>query len=434
VPVRFGRGVRSPQPRASAPITVRDSADALHVAASMMKPLSGPLRVALLLSTSHFEAFYGDGLGLSRHNYLEGYRNDWSWDWCRMLAAAGVEAIIYVGTTSAGEHAVTDDNHRVRFLPLGSIASPWIRFPWLLRTPVGRYVGQAANAVAMLPALRRALVEDRVDVLCVQEYWTARLDVLVRALNTPVVAVDQGLPDRHEVKLVKRGSLRRTAGVVVQTEREGAKIRRYGGAACRIPNAVDTEFFKPGPARRNGSEPVILCVGRLHDAQKRLSDVLRALARLPDRWRLQIAGSGPDRDMFERLSDELGIGERVTYLGFVSDSTKLRELYRGASVLALPSAYEGLPMVLLEAMSCATPVVGSDIPAIAEVVADGQTGLLVPAGDPVRLAEALTYAVARSDELGAAARASIVANYDQAVVAPRLAEMLQAARSGPRSA
>ncbi len=389
-----------------------------------------PLRVALLLSTSRFEDFYGNGLGLTRREYLDRYRNDWSWDWCRMLRATGVESTIYIATTSEGEHVTTADGYQVRFLPLGRIAAPWVRFPVLERTPVGRYVGQAANAAAMMPSLRSALLEDRVDVLCVQEYWTARLDVVVRALDVPVVAIDQGLPDRCEVKLLKRGSFRRTAGVVVQTEIEAAKIGRFGGRARRMPNAVDAGFFSPAwaEAGADGHDPVILCVGRLHDTQKRLSDVIRALARLPEGWRLRIAGSGPDRAVLARLADELGVSRRVEYLGFVSDGEKLRELYRGASVLALPSAYEGLPMVLLEAMGCGTPVVGSDIPAIAEVVEHGRTGLLVPVGDSAGLAEALTQAVARRRELGNRARESILANYDQAVVGPRLAEMLCSAR------
>jgi len=394
-----------------------------------MGVMSDRLRVALLLSTSHFEDFYGDGLGLTRCAYLGTYRNDWSWDWCRMLAQEGVEATIYVGTTLDGDRVVTEDGYRVRFLPLSPIASPWIRFRWFGRTPVGRYAAQVANAAAMLPSLRRALAEDEVDVLCVQEYWTGRLDVLVRTMRTPIVAVDQGLPDRREIKFLKRASLRRTAGVVVQTSREAAKVGRYGGDARRIPNAVDADFFQPGEARGADSDPIILCVSRLHDAQKRLSDVLKAVARLGNGWQVHIAGSGPDRAMLERLSNELEISSQVSYLGFVTDSTQLRELYRQASVVALPSAYEGLPMVLLEAMSCATPVIGSDIPAIAEVVEDGRTGLLTPVGDPRRLAEALTEAVARRSELGSAARESILTDYDQAVVGPRLAEMLRSARS-----
>lgn len=408
----------------AAQVSMRD-----RVAASRptMEPMPDSLRVALLLSTSHFEDFYGAGLGLTRREYLDGYRNDWSWDWCRMLAHEGVQASIYLATTLDSERVITDDGYSVRFLPLGKLAAPWLRFPILQRTPVGRYVGQAANAWAMLDELRSALIADRVDVLCVQEYWTARLDLLVRALDIPVVAVDQGLPDRREIKLLKRGSFRRTAGVVVQTEREVEKIERYGGRAQRIPNAVDSRFFSPDPDRAPPSDPAILFVGRLHDVQKRLSDMIRALARLPESWRVRIAGSGPDRVALERLSRELGVSERVEYLGFVSESATLRDLYREASVLALPSAYEGLPMVLLEAMSCATPVVGSDIPAIAEVVEHGRTGLLVPVADPAALARALAAAVAQRAELGFAARQSIVRSYDQSVVGPSLAELLRSA-------
>src|SRR5205823_1568851 len=119
----------------------------------------------------------------------------------------------------------------------------------------------------------------------------------------------------------------------------------------------------------------------------------------------------------------------VSYLGFVARGSELRDLYRRATVLALPSAYEGLPMVLLEAMSCGTPVVGSDIAAIAEVIDHMRTGLLVPVANPERLAAALRSAVARHDELGAAARNEILTHYDQTVVAPRLVAALRAAQT-----
>jgi glycosyltransferase involved in cell wall biosynthesis len=321
----------------------------------------------------------------------------------------------------------TADGFAVRFLPLGVVARPWVRFPVLERSPVGRYIAQTANALAFLAPLRAAVAADRVDVLCVQEYWTARFDLIVRALHHPVVAVDQGLPDRHEIKLGKRGSFQRTAATVVQTEREVAKVARYGGRAQRIPNAVDTRLFRPGADEPTDSDPVILCVGRLLDVQKRISDVIRALALMPAPWRLEIAGTGPDRRALEQLVAELGVSVRVSFLGFVADHQARRDLYRRASVLALPSAYEGLPMVLLEAMSCGTPVVGSDIAAIAEVVAAGKTGLLVPVGAPERLAAALREAVARRAELGRSARAAALMTYDQAVVGPRLADVLRGA-------
>jgi glycosyltransferase involved in cell wall biosynthesis len=394
---------------------------------SAIHPFRKKMRVALLLSTLYFEDFYGTGLGLTREHYLAAYRNDWSWDWCQMLAQEGVDAYIYVPTTEHAERVRTPDGYSVRFLPLGGAAKPWVRFPMLSRTPVGRYVGQAANAAAFVRPLRAALANDLIDVLCVQEYWTARFDVLARAVGCPVVALDQGLPDRHEIKLLKRGAFERSSGTVVQTQRQAAKVGRYGGEAQRIPNAVDTTLFSPGD-HIDDEHPTILCVGRLHDAQKRLSDVIRALALLPPQWHLEIAGSGPDRDMLERLAGELGVADRVRCLGFVSRGSELRDLYRRATVLALPSAYEGLPMVLLEAMSCGTAVVGSEIAAIAEVIDNGRTGLLVPVGAPERLAAALRAAVGRRVELGAAARSEILTNYDQAVVAPRLVAALRAAR------
>jgi glycosyltransferase involved in cell wall biosynthesis len=393
--------------------------------------MSERLRVALLLSTSYFEDFYGSSLGLSRRDYLEGYRNDWSWDWSRMLAREGIETSLYVPTIEHGERVVTNDANVVRFLPLGAIASPWVRYPVLERTPIGRFVGQIANTAGFVVPLRAALIADAIDVLCVQEYWTARFDVLVRALDRPVVALDQGLPDRHEVKLLKRGSFERCAGAVVQTEREALKLARYGGRACRIPNAVDTQLFCPDEHGGAGLSNIILCVGRLHDTQKRLSDVLRALRLLPNDWRLEIAGTGPDETKLRELGESLGVADRVTYLGFVGDGLELRDLYRRASVLALPSAYEGLPMVLLEAMSCGMAVVGSEIPAIAEVLEAGRTGLLAPVGAPEQLAAALRAAVTRRHELGAAARESILRTYDQAVVGPRLGDLLhQAALRG----
>ena len=302
-------------------------------------------------------------------------------------------------------------------------------FRTLNRTPVGRYLGQVANSGAFVKPLRGALHADRIDVLCVQEYWTARFDLLARALSIPIVAVDQGVPDRREIKLLKRGSFARTAAVVVQTRREAAKVEKFGGRPTRIPNSVDAGVFAPDEGEDSPEWLTVLCVGRLHDAQKRLSDVIRAVAQLPPDWRLQIAGSGPDREMLEQLADSLGLGDRITFLGFVSEAHELRALYRGATVLAIPSAYEGLPMVLLEAMSCGAAAVGSEIAAIAEVISDGEDGLLVPVGDPARLAGALRLAATDRTRLGGAARRKILAEYDQRVIAPRLAARLaEAAR------
>lgn len=86
-------------------------------------------------------------------------------------------------------------------------------------------------------------------------------------------------------------------------------------------------------------------------------------------------------------------------------------------------------MALLEAMSCGAAVVGSHIPAIAEVVTDGHDGLLVPARDPSRLATGIREAHERRAQLGRAARATIESRYSQGALGKRLVEVLEAAAS-----
>ena len=389
------------------------------------------LRVALLLSTSHFEDFYGHSLGLSRHDYVEAYRNDWSWDWCRMLALEGVEANIYVATTSAGEQVTTED-----WLPRAVPRSERSRqavaplIPLLRRTPVGRWVDrQAANAGAMLRSLRSALIADGVDVLCVQEYWTARLDLLVRAVELPVVAIDQGLPDRHEVKLLKRGSFTRTAGVVVQTEREAAKIARYGGDARRIPNAVDTGIFCPGARRLHPSRPR----GPVRRKASRGSE--EGVGRDP-RARATPRDVAPaDRRRVARLGDarapRLRAGDRRA---------------RGLSRLRLRRREAPRALSSRERARAAVRVRGSpDGAARGDELRDagrrerhprdrrGHRARTHRTARPGRRSESLGRGAvggrsAPRHQLGSAARASILANYDQAVVGPRLAQMLLEAR------
>jgi glycosyltransferase involved in cell wall biosynthesis len=389
-----------------------------------------PLRAAVLLSTEYFEAFYGHDLGLTVDEYLGSYRNDWSWDWCRALRAQGQEPLIYLPSLREAGLRPTPEGVVVRFLPVGRLYTPWRRMPVLKRSPPGRYVAQAANAAAFLRPLRRALAADEIDVLLVQEYWTARFDLLAGRLPVPILAVDQGLPDRHEVKLLKRRSLPRAERVLTQTKIECDKVAAYGASAERLPNGVDTERWSAGAGDGAGSSRTVLTVARLLDMQKRTSDLIEAIALLGGEWRLRILGGGPDEAALRAKAARLGVATRVAFLGFTLEKERVRDECRNCSVFVLPSAYEGLPMALLEAMSCGVAVVASDIPAIAEVVTDGHDGLLVPVGGPARLAERIEEAVARRAELGAAARETIELRYSQGAMARRLVEVMEAAVAG----
>jgi len=117
--------------------------------------------------------------------------------------------------------------------------------------------------------------------------------------------------------------------------------------------------------------------------------VIRAFARLrtPDA-RLLIAGGGDHRPALEALARSLDLGERVRFLGFISEREKV-ELLRSTWALVFASPTEGWGITNLEAAACGTPVIASNSPGLRESVRDGETGYLVPHGDVSALAGAM---------------------------------------------
>ncbi len=141
-----------------------------------------------------------------------------------------------------------------------------------------------------------------------------------------------------------------------------------------------------------GEPPVILNVGRL-DRQKDQATLLRAFARLRTKHmaRLMILGEGDERVRLEALAQELGIAADVALPGFIANPMPYM---RESTVFALSSLYEGLPTVLIEALYCGCPVVSTDcLSGPREILQDGRYGRLVPVGDDVALAEALTETI-----------------------------------------
>jgi glycosyltransferase involved in cell wall biosynthesis len=109
------------------------------------------------------------------------------------------------------------------------------------------------------------------------------------------------------------------------------------------------------------------------------------LERVPNAHAL-IAGGGDLEDYLRDLATEMGVAQRVHVLGSRRD---VPAIMHALDAFAMPSIWEGFGLVLLEAMAAARPIVASRVATIPEVVADGETGLLVPAGDPQALADAL---------------------------------------------
>jgi glycosyltransferase involved in cell wall biosynthesis len=141
---------------------------------------------------------------------------------------------------------------------------------------------------------------------------------------------------------------------------------------------------------------VILCAARLTEV-KGVEYLVRAAALVHERHpsiRVMIAGDGPDRTALADLAGEVAPGI-VTFIGHRDD---LPQLLASADMVAIPSLAEGLPLMLVESMAAGRPIVASRVGGLADVLANGETGLLVPPADPTALAEAL-IAVVESPEL-----------------------------------
>jgi len=387
---------------------------------------SAPVHVAILLNAESFEAFFEGQMGLSAEEYVDSYRNDWAWDYCAILRERGIDATIYVASLARDELRTAPDGMRVRFLPLGGPYRLWRQAPMLKRSPPGRWISQLAAAAGLRGSLLAAMRADGVDVLMVQEYWSGRFDGLAMLLDVPLIAVDQGLPDRHEIKLLKRRAMARCVAILTQTRFEAARVERFGGRALHVPNAVDTAFFRPDEAPEARERWLAVTLARLHDRQKRISDLIRAMALVDRRWRLDVYGIGPDEDHLRALASEIGAADRIRFRGFEPDKEVVRERLRRCGVFVLPSAWEGLPVALLEAMACGAAAVGSDIPAIAEVIENG-AGLTAPVGDAAALADAIDRAGARLQTLSAASRSRVEERYSRERLGRELEAVLREA-------
>jgi len=197
-----------------------------------------------------------------------------------------------------------------------------------------------------------------------------------------------------------------------------------------VPHGVNLARFSPSPVPFGGPLRV-LAVGRC--VRKKGFDVLlRALADVETPWQLDIAGDGPEAPALRTLALDLGIARSVTWHGSVRHD-ELPALYRAAHVVAVPSVVDetgdrdGLPNVVLEALSSQRPVVASRVGAIESAIADGLTGALTPPGDPAALSRRIDDLARRPDEardLARRGRALVERRYDVECCTRRFTETL----------
>jgi glycosyltransferase involved in cell wall biosynthesis len=252
--------------------------------------------------------------------------------------------------------------------------------------------------------LRHILCEERVDAISVHGYRASvYLALAVHSMRIRVVKTEHGnmeilgksvakLLRSHVYRWLENEATRRLEAHVVYVSRDLQRhcagehktlarsvIYNGIGALDRASTARPPEF------RFDAIN--LTAVGRL-EAVKGLDVAIRALthAAMPSQAYLFLVGSGPEQRRLSDLARELGVSQRVSFLGFRPNAY---DYIAHADALLMPSHHEGLPYTLLESLALGTPVIASQVGGLAEVLTDRQSALLVNPGSPAALASAV---------------------------------------------
>lgn len=227
----------------------------------------------------------------------------------------------------------------------------------------------------------------------------------------------------------------RTARIVICISEKVQQILRsgmpVGVSSAVVHNGTDVDLFSPGSAALVPPEKEILIVGNLI-ASKGQELGLRAIGRIGTlfpRLECQIIGEGPDRARLEALASQLGLGQRVRFLGRQSRAA-VADAMRACSVFVLPSRNEGLGCVYLEAMACGKPVIACRGQGIDEIIKHGVNGWLIPVDGLDELAQGISTLLQSADvssRMGTAARETILNGLTLLDQAQRLANVYREA-------
>lgn len=223
----------------------------------------------------------------------------------------------------------------------------------------------------------------------------------------------------------------KAACVIVCNPDAAADLSRRGAKVKLLPHGVDLDRFRPAPLTL--CEPVrLLAVGRLVE-KKGFHILIEAVRRLSFPFHLRIIGEGPERARLAEAILEAGLSESVQLCGGMTH-TDLPGQYAKADIILVPSIQtgsgdrDGLPNVVLEAMASGRPIIGSDVGAIGSAVAQGETGMLLPPGDPSALAGALETLVRTpglSIKFGQAARRRVERDFELGACTERFCRHLE---------
>jgi glycosyltransferase involved in cell wall biosynthesis len=427
-----------------------------------------PGRVALLFADV-VEDFL-DSIGLSLEDFCTSMTGGWCFGYIDALRSAAWQTTLFC--ISRQVEAPT----RLRHLPsdtpicLLPVGRDYPRVTDGIMHPCG---GSAQRAFGLLTNLRRlsrfvrrefppylatpfgALVHqmrrEGCTVILVQDFQDPRFDVCVllgRMFRLSVYATFQGNTGRggRLENLTRPRALRAAHGLIIGNDGEAQRVTECYGVdpekIWRIPNPIDLNLWRPmnrDEARRElglaAETCIVICHGRIQMRHKGLDVLLDAWERVrasrsDQHSTLLLIGSGDDDAILRERIDRLGPSGIEWIERYELDRTVMRRYLSAADLYVLASRAEGFPVAPLEAMGCGLPIVGSDIPAIRNILQHGSAsgGLIVPPEDPRALAEALQSLLDNPDlrrDLGRNARRNVEERFSIESVGQQLDQMLR---------
>jgi len=282
--------------------------------------------------------------------------------------------------------------------------------------------------------IKTILIDNKIDILHTHggiagfygrwAAWKCRTPVIVHTLHGIHYLHYRNFLLKHFFIFLERYFSRFTSAVIFVSEADKDKGIKFKLAPEEkmyiIKNGVDLSAFKEGDRLNSKSEmrketmlesfqPLVGTVARLH-RQKGIPYLLKAaktISQVFPRIKVLIIGGGPLQQKLARMARRLSVSENVWFMGERKDAQYLTSLFE---VFVLPSLWEGLPYVLMEASVLGKPVVATDVDGNREIIENGKTGILVPARNPEKMAEAVIRLLRDKDmalELGERAKASV---------------------------
>ena len=282
------------------------------------------------------------------------------------------------------------------------------------RSPLAHYLHFLQLKKKFRESLRQTVATFHPEVIVLASDWQFLVKSVLKAANQIPVMCEfhisydfivkniSGHPNGIKAKLTKSYArhaikgLKGCAQLISLTEQDAKHWREYARRVVVIPNPLfvypeTTDDVPKLPAR-------IICVGRLN-AQKRFDRTITAFSMIagkyPD-WHVDFFGEGAEKASLQQQIQSLGLEKRI----IIHSPTKaIFDEYKKSQLLVLSSEFEGRPMVLIEAMSCATPCLSFDCPSgPAEIIDDRVTGLLAKNGDVADLAEKMEWLITHEEE------------------------------------